>query len=500
MSDQPQQIDFLRELKKEQSGFRVYGILFGLLFVVIAVFLGISTFLTVQRLDDVSDTLTETRIANAQVSIDLGFIKRDQETRNESLVIQEQETNATRRFLSIFDPNEAMPDSPEQQARRDREIAQAAVVYAKAHINGTPLPYDLRLMGNAAPSEMYNGLLNWVTSSILSQALESGSLNSDDRLIVTAARADWTGDIETAERTYELLTEVRSNESKAVGYVGLANLKYQQATNDPISPLAWNAGCREAVDFARRAIDDFNSDAASVLIAAGACLRKDGRTAEAYQEFRKALNLAAPDGRPAYPSSSKQLFEAFHGVGTTLIALANAPELAQSAGIELPDNPSNRARELLNEASRFRAEWGMTRVGQVYSEENLGFVFLQEKDYEGALRHTAEMDNVLALAWNLSVRLAAANELAKELGSDEEAATRRGELERVAEEAILKLSLFPYGFFDEPELRRLMPSEYASYVDAGLEAARLSREESIDAGIKAARDGSLGIAILEGSA
>lgn len=499
MENRTQHIDFLRELKKEQSGFRIYGFLFGLLFVVIAAFLGISTYLTIKRLDGVSTTLLDARITNAQVLIELGYKLRDQETRNTRQVSVNQEADDTRIFVAQANTAALYgPKTPAEQDAINRQLAQAALVYAKAHINGTPLPYDLQ-----NPGAIYNGQLNWATGPMLTQALNArssagrGYFSTDERRIVQAARADWLGDVDGARTAFTALAQARTTEAKALGHVGLATLAYDMANANTEEPLGWDKGCEAAVDAATVATQQYDSHAASVLIAIGACLRKAGKTAQAYKAFSEALDLAAPGDTPVYPTSSQQLYEAYHGVGTTLIALANAPELAVAADITLPEGPSAEARRLLELAAQYRGEWGMTNVGLVYSLENLCFIYLQQGDYEGALAHTETMDRTLALAWNLTCRLVAASELAATADDGGMVAGYSvDDLQDIAQKAVLKLSLFGYGYFDEKELRRLMPDAHMHYVDAALQSVALRLELGPRVAFQQILDGALGLDVL----
>ncbi len=471
-------VDFMRELRREQVGFRLYGVLFALLFIAIAVVMGISTFLTVQRLDQLDSTLAavnaesrEARIGNVRLYIELGALKNAQEDRNTRDVRDGQELASTRRLTASSDPSQ-MATLP----------TAVGVRLAAAHITETPVPYDL----SDPASERYNGRLNWATVSLIRALLSArepdGALRVQgaERLVMEAAVADWQElDRTSREAFYERLSQVSDPELSAVGYVGRARTAYERAEANDDAPWAWNAGCEDAVRHADAATGilgngAYASDAAAVFFLKGACLRKNGLTARAHVAFSQSLDIVAPDRRPAYPKSSAILYEAFHGVGTTLIALVNLSEAERGDDIPWPENPSAEARLLIEKAAELRLAWGMTAVGEVGSLENAGFIFLEEGDLEGALRHTGAIDKVVPLAWNLTCRLAAASEL---LAADSADAAR---YQALVDETLLKLSLLPRGDFDEPELRRLMPAAFQKYVDTALDVSEREPEEVFD--------------------
>lgn len=471
-------VDFMQELRREQVGFRLYGVLFALLFIAIAVVMGISTFLTVQRLDQLDSTLAavntesrEARIGNVRLYIELGALKNAQEARNTRDVRDGQELAATRRLTASSDPSQAA-NLP----------TVAGVRLATAHITETPVPYDMSDPG----SERYNGRLNWATVSLIRILLTArtpdGALRVQgaERLVMEAAVADWQ-ELDRASRDalYERLSQVDDPELAAVGFVGRARIAYERAEANEDAPWAWNAGCEEAVRHADAATavltnSDSGADAAAAFFMKGACLRKNGLTARAHEAFSRALDVVAPNRQPAYPESSAILYEAFHGVGTTLIALANLSEAERGEAIAWPDNPAAEARALIEQAAALRVAWGMTAVGEVGSLENEGFIFLTEGDLEGALRHTEEIDNVVPLAWNLTCRLAAASELLAASGGEDQ------RYQALVDETLLKLSLIPRGDFDEPELRRLTPTAFHKHVDTALAVSEREPEDVFD--------------------
>lgn len=508
MSTNIDHVDFLNELKKEQSGFRIYGILFGLLFVVVALIVAAMGYYAYEQNERQQNANIDAKITIAQMVINWGTNLRQQETLNERQVEIDQESDVTRAFIAATDYSEQYADRTlAQQEQVDRFTARLAVDYARAHITGEPRQLPTSTTENPV---LYNGRLNWATGPMVGNALRKPQyLTSDERQMLEAARADWLGDTNAAEAAFTALTQSRNDDARGLGYVGMATIHYARASADDEAPLGWSAGCSDAVAAANTARQTYGSHAAAMLIAQGACLRKKGDTSNAYLAFREALDLAAPGGVSAYPTTSKQLYEAYHGVGTTLIALTNNADEARNAGVTITSDTLTEARTMLETAAQYRRAWGMTNVGEVYSTENICFILLKQGEFGQTLVHTGNIDTTIALAWNLTCRLAAAGELEKAMGDADEISVTitdnngesartftREDLETIAQDALLKLSLFAYGFFDEPELKRLMPSEYAVYVEAALAAHELRKTQGARNGFKTVLSGELGLDVL----
>ena len=156
-----------------------------------------------------------------------------------------------------------------------------------------------------------------------------------------------------------------------------------------------------------------------------------------------------------------QLRYAVHGTGTTLVALKSAetrdqtvtrrlPELiTKLKGLPLPEKANGKpffdnnadelsiARSLLNYAADLRAELGEGEITRLYSTENIGFIYLLQNDWESAANHAREIDEKLALGWNLTVFIIALEQQAKDTNLSR---SERAALRAEAKFARLKLS------------------------------------------------------------
>lgn len=180
-------------------------------------------------------------------------------------------------------------------------------------------------------------------------------------------------------------------------------------------------------------------------LAQAECRRKLGRTAAANAAFAEAVELAG--------AAPPQLaYQAFHGRGTTAIALVrdDAPEVNRRAALDA-------AVADLNEAARLREEAGQIPSQINGSLENLGFALLRAGRFQEALAHTAAIDEVQPLAWNTTVRLLAARQL-REAGA--------------AREALAQLRLFRRAQFAECEMAKLLGPALAQELPALLVQVR----------------------------
>ena len=153
---------------------------------------------------------------------------------------------------------------------------------------------------------------------------------------------------------------------------------------------------------------------------------------------------------------------AHHGVGTTLVALAAQDQLPE--GRERNEALAEALAEL-RIAAKIRADRGATRVGVAYTEENMGFIYVLEEDWPAALDHTERIDQILPLAWNLTVRNIAARENEKALRRGGSSRAAIEEMKRIQSDTDMVLSLMDCGQIDKAELMRLLPEKYSGAVD-----------------------------------
>ena len=176
------------------------------------------------------------------------------------------------------------------------------------------------------------------------------------------------------------------------------------------------------------------------------------------------------------PSQARTLLHAqlaHHGVGTTLVALVASEQLPPGRDSEAA---LQEALAELREAARIRGARGSTPVGVAYTEENIGFIHILDEDWPTALDHTGRIDEILPLAWNLTVRNIAAMENEAALRAARGSREAINEMKEIQSDTQLVLGLMSCNQIDRPELKRLLPAKYSERID------QLSRHCDIDAG------------------
>lgn len=186
-------------------------------------------------------------------------------------------------------------------------------------------------------------------------------------------------------------------------------------------------------------------------LAQAECRRKVGRITEANAAFAAAV---ARVEEPAARAEPDLAYQAFHGRGTTAIALTQ--ETAEAAA---RDAALDRAVADLRRAAELRAAAGQIATQLNGSLENIGFALLRQGAYEEALGHTRRIAETSPLAWNTTVRFLAA----RELGEQEEARA-----------ALAQLRLFRRSQFNECEMVRLLGPRFAAELTPILSQTRAS--------------------------
>ncbi|MEM6899822.1 MAG: hypothetical protein AAF583_08635 [Pseudomonadota bacterium] len=284
---------------------------------------------------------------------------------------------------------------------------------------------------------------------------------------------------EAYERVIE--TEARSGLSVYTPYAhaGLAQLHYAYADNNQ---RGTDEDCRETVRATERA-DEQGFDGIGPYLLAGECLRKQGRPTEANLMFRKASDwyeaARATTGfdERRFPPDVFRL--AYHGEGTTSIAMIAS---GQFSGDESRRTAALRTAERnLEIAADRRVARGEGEVGEVYTTENIGFIYVLEEDWPSALYHTALVNDVLPLAWNLVVRRIAAEALYENIASSSgpNAGLSTADAARdIACEAERLLLSMRYEYFDEEEILKLLPADrgYGKLISEIVELPKLEYE------------------------
>lgn len=151
------------------------------------------------------------------------------------------------------------------------------------------------------------------------------------------------------------------------------------------------------------------------------CERKTGQPLEALRDYAKALEQAASRTGARDEASDTLLMNAYHGFGTTLIAVANAPDttiapVLQTATQYCADSAplSGRmklAAACLRKAIALRRALGQTQNEVSGSAENLSFALLREQDFQGAFANAQAVKDTGLFPWTELVRALAAAHL-----------------------------------------------------------------------------------------
>ncbi len=445
----------LEELRKEQRAFRfVMTALIVLLVIAAAIAAGGAAFSYFELKDMRASQQLMKRESTANLKVVAGEAGRERETmRSELIAIREENASARRQS--------DLARRIEQASLNNRigEYRNSALQIARDHVLGTPLDSATAL----------------VVTSVLGAAEEAGSnlLSEDEKLLLNTVKADWEGQSNATRSGFQSMrSDSETSSTRALGAAGLAMLYYRQASG---LNLAWEEGCQEVVENIAAA-EDMRLEAPSLYLWKGDCLRKKGDTLRAYNAFNAALERLEADLAAGREPPPEQMRLAYHGVGTTLVALAAREEIPSDFN---QGDPLSHALELLEHAADIRRQRGATPVGIAYTRENLGFIYILQKDWDGALTHTAEVDRILPLAWNLTVRHIAAMEKADALEAMEDSDPAEiAHYRDIAEEAALVLSLMQYEQFDAPELMRLLHRQYKEDVEALI--ARLPEKPGTD--------------------
>ena len=441
--------DLLAELREEQQSFRFLMTALAAIIGMAAVIVAGSVIYFYMELGGLKSKYAEqTRLNEMNLRIVAGEAGRQRESTQAALVDVREENDAARKQADL-----AREIQRAESVRQVSTYRENALELAQSHFLGVPL--------------------NEVTSQVVSVVLRADGTDGElleqaERLQLQAALDDWSGPGGEAVRAAmtALLESGASLEAQARGAAGLAALEYRNAN---ASSLGWNRGCSTVVDYVNQA-EARGLDAPMLLLWKGQCLRKRGDALLAYEAFSKAAAMLEGGD---YEETLLHAQLAHHGVGTTLVALVASEQLPPGQESEAA---LQEALAELREAARIRAERGSTSVGVAYTEENIGFIHILDKDWATALDHTGRIDDILPLAWNLTVRNIAAreNEAALKAAGGSREAIRQ--MQTIEQDTALVLGLMECNQIDRPELKRLLPAKYAPTVDT------LSAHCSADAG------------------
>lgn len=206
------------------------------------------------------------------------------------------------------------------------------------------------------------------------------------------------------------------------------------------------------------------------------CERKIGQTAEALRDYARSLDLSMSAGNPqSFDFAQRTLaMNAYHGVGTTLIAAQSMPDddrnvrtavtIARRACPVAADATGSPRMKLavacLRVAMNLRASLRQTPNQISGTGENLSFAYLRDSDFQRAFANAQSVERTGLFPWTELVRALGARHVPN---APNAAAVR--------EEADRNISFFEVGAFNLCELHRLLSDQLYG------EAVRIIREQ-----------------------
>lgn len=244
---------------------------------------------------------------------------------------------------------------------------------------------------------------------------------------------------------------IASPDLKQAAILGRARIDYILASANNFDRALCDAMFRHAAQIPQTAWS------IQLVLNRAECRRKNGESQKAFDEFDAAVRMlsgVAADPEKALSGEKADpllQYQAFHGRGTTRIAIA--PEGAgEREAVRL-------AQADLIEAVRLRKLGGQSELEVAGSLENLGLAYVRAGDYKAAADNAAMVARVRVLGWNEIVRAIANGELKKP--DTEQAAIRR-------------LRDFRRAEFNECELVKLVGVRHAERVRGLMKETRSS--------------------------
>lgn len=231
----------------------------------------------------------------------------------------------------------------------------------------------------------------------------------------------------------------------------------------------WNAGGCDEVLTSVEAATSSGGPAPQPLYLRAQCERKLGRTKESLAHYAQALEASVESADSGEDNSELMVkMNAFHGVGTTLIAsaedTAGLEQALDTARKRCEDGdgdaakPMNLAVACLRNAIDLRRRLRQSPNQVSGSGENLTFALLRDGDYAGAFKNTEEVQRSGLFAWNELLRAMTAADVQRAPNAD--AAVRQAAAKALPE-ARRNVSFFTPAQFAVCELQALLsPSEF----------------------------------------
>ena len=446
--------DIVTELQREQKQFNiVIRILVGLLFVTAAVMVTLlvtswNNFLSAQdRFDqEIQNAAAAARVSDAYAKYDLSAITSQLEAIRSEQDAQRDDVQLLQYLNRALAANGRGPDMSLT------DLTRRAIEVARGHALGRRL--------------------NTTTAILVSSIVETpqAALSADEKAFLDAMYRDWKKSGDADAELKRIAASVASAELRGLAYAALAQNRF--LARDAVDPGS-DSKCNEVNDYVARA-ETLGLTALGPLAWSAECMRKQGRPEEAQRVFTKSL---AYIGKPDATEDNRSL--ATRGSGTTLISLAAAGKrtdptwgdqvvsaLRQSLGDDsglsaaVAETPMAAARELIKYATSVGPAARSSVLG-VYTMENVGFTYVIENEWRNGFNHAVQLDATVSSPWNLIVLYICAEKLLADSKLDE--ATRNDAQERL-KAARETLTRFSYDWFNEKELRTLLPEDYKDVV------------------------------------
>ncbi len=432
--------DLIALVSREQRGFRrILFAGFGILFLLVAMSaaLGVYYYAVSQQLTATSAALTETSSRLEREAFDARIEADRQTNRVANLERAVRRTYDEFRSVSPGLSKRAKPaaalDAVSNYLRRGRSLSEERVIEAAAAGSSGRSPETRALLTGAS------ALLAWERSG---EQINAGAGGLPDVL----ARA--LADFETAQADASLT---------ALAQTGIAWVRYLYASSNAsnYAPADCEAVFR-AIDAGAVASDP----GPQPLYWRAQCERKQGRTRDALRDYVLALRQSGDISSGSDEAAITLAMNAFHGVGTMLVAMFDVPdqdlraELDLAAGLcgkaEEADKGSARmllARSCLAQAIRLRDRLHQTPNQVSGTRENVSFSFLRDGDFAGAYANASKVERTGLFPWNELVRALSAAHVKTDDAAD------------AGREARRNVRFFEIGRFNPCELNVLLGAE-----------------------------------------
>ena len=410
--------DLIALVSREQRGFRrVLFAGFGILFLLVAMSaaLGVYYYAVSQQLTAASAALAETSSRLERGAFE-ARIEADRQTNR----VSNLERAVRRTYDEFRSVSQGLPgqqgaatalNAVSDYLRRGRSQSEERVIEAAAAGAAGLSPGQRALFSGAS------ALLAWERGG---EQINAGAQGLPDSL----ARAK--ADFETA---------LADPSVAALAQTGVAWVEYLYASSNAsnYSP----ADC-EAVFRSLEAGAVSSDPGPQPLYWRAQCERKLGRTRDALRDYVLALRQSGELTAASNEATINLAMNAFHGVGTLLVAMFDVPDADLSAELGLAsslcgkpdaaDRGSPRmllARACLAQAIRLRERLQQTPNQVSGTRENVSFSYLRDGDFAGAFANAGKVERTGLFPWNELVRALAAGHVETDAAAEAGREARR---------------------------------------------------------------------------